>query len=90
MSLSIHDHDTILDEIRHWPRDAQLALAREILQTATADTPPHATEPSAEEVERPRRGLRNLVGLLATDHPAPSDEDIERWREEWRMEKYGR
>jgi len=37
-----------------------------------------------------RRGsLRNLVGLLATDRPPPIDEEVERWLEERRMEKYG-
>ncbi len=79
MSLTAHDHDTILDAIQRWPRDAQLALAREILQAAAA---------SSEETKG--RGWGDLVGLFATGEAAPSDEELERWREEWRMEKYGR
>jgi hypothetical protein len=34
--------------------------------------------------------LRNLAGLLATDQPPPTDEDVARWLDEHKMEKYGR
>lgn len=86
MSSPTLDHDAVLETIRRWPRDAQVALAREIMQEMSAS--PTGTR-SLEDAAG-GRGLHDLLGLFATDQPAPSDEEIERWREEWRMEKYGR
>jgi hypothetical protein len=87
MSAPTLDHDTILRAIRQWPKDAQLELAREILREAEDERqrqPPNTAQSS------PRGdSLQQLIGILATDQPAPSDEEIERWREERRMEKYG-
>ena len=36
-----------------------------------------------------RKTLNKALGLLATNQPAPSDEEIEQWLDEYRMEKYG-
>jgi hypothetical protein len=52
-------------------------LASKILQSLE-------TEPT-----RPKKSLRDLVGILATDQPPPTDEDVERILEEERMRKYG-
>jgi hypothetical protein len=83
MAQAALDRETILEAISTWPRDEQAALAREILQ--------RVHEQSGPIVEPPvRRGsLRNLVGLLATDRPPPTDEEVEQWLDEHRMEKYG-
>lgn len=84
MTQSALDRETILQAINGWSQDEQAALASEILQRLAE---------SGEVVVEPlvRRGsLRNLVGLLATDRPPPTDEEVERWLEERRMEKYGR
>ncbi len=81
MSAPSLDHDTIMHAVQQWPREQQLELAREILQAAATNTPRPA--PSQDSWQR-------LVGILATDQPAPSDEEIERWREERREQKYGR
>ena len=83
MTASLLDHDTILEVVRRWPRDAQLALAQDILRAAV-------TPREQQAAPTPRGSWRDLIGLLATDQPPPSDEEIERWREERRMEKYGR
>lgn len=87
MSAPSLDHDTILRAIRQWPKDAQLDLAREILREAEDE---RQRQPSDTAQSSPRGdSLRQLIGILATDQPAPSDEEIERWREERRIEKYG-
>lgn len=36
-----------------------------------------------------RDTLSAALGLASTDKPAPSDEDVARWLDERRMEKYG-
>lgn len=86
MSSPALDHDSVLNTVRRWPRDAQLAFAHEILQ----ETNTSPSDSDSQESRMIHGGLHNLVGLLATDQPAPSDEEVERWREEWRIEKYGR
>jgi hypothetical protein len=75
MASPIVDRETILQTVQSWPHDEQLALAQEIIRRAI--TPPTAvTHASFEEA----------LGMLATpDKPAPTDEEIARWR----MEKYG-
>ncbi|HEU5343313.1 MAG TPA: hypothetical protein VFX31_04350 [Ktedonobacterales bacterium] len=87
MSAPSLDYDTILRVIRKWPKDAQVELAREILREAEDNRKqqPSDTTPSSSRED----SFRQLIGILATDQPAPSDEEIERWREERRMEKYG-
>ncbi len=64
------DRVTILQAIRSWPHDEQLALAREIARLAggALSAPAHAAFEDA-------RGL-----LAAPDQPAPTDEEIEQWR----------
>ena len=69
------DREAILHAIEGWAHDEQLALAREIERRASA-------------LSTPKRyaSFMGALGLLATPgQPAPTDEEIERWR----MEKYG-
>jgi dihydroneopterin aldolase len=73
-------YDTVLRTVRQWPPERRFALVRDVINTL------------AEEVSsaRPRRKtLERALGLLATDKPAPSESEIERWLDERRMEKYG-
>lgn len=80
MATPLLDRETILQAIQLWPREQQLALAREIALGVADDERPAA----------PRRGSwRDLIGILATDQPPPTDDEIKRWHEERRMEKYG-
>ena len=43
------------------------------------------------KVTQPKRSntLDNALGLLATNEPAPSDEEIEQWLDEYHIEKWG-
>lgn len=75
MASPIVDRDMILNAVQSWSHEEQLALAQEIIRRASA--------PLAMATHAP---FDEALGMLATPgEPAPSDEEIERWR----MEKYG-
>ncbi len=87
MATPTQDRERILQDILTWSVEEQIALAREILQRAeklrqrdlgTQEQPAIPPVPSAA-----------LRGLLSNDQPAPSDEEVARWLDEARMEKYG-
>jgi hypothetical protein len=70
----------VLNRVRDWPLDMRMALARRILETAER---PAILEP-------PRTlSLDQVIGILKTDAPAPTDDECERIIEEERMRKYG-
>ena len=70
----------VLNRVRDWPLDMRMALARRILETAER---PAILEP-------PRTlSLDQVIGILKTDAPAPSDDECERIIEEERMRMYG-
>lgn len=68
------DEETILRAVREWPREQQVHLARRILDPGLGTIDPHTGLPYVTSAE--------LRGLGAGDRPAPSDEEIERWRAE--------
>jgi hypothetical protein len=71
----------ILDQLRTWPSSERLRLVRRILdtlETSTAEGPPRA------------RSLLNLLGLLKTDAPPPSDEECRALLEEELIKKHVR
>lgn len=75
MPQPVLDRETILHAIEQWSHEDQLALAHDIERIARAprSRKPHTSFMSA-------RGI-----MLTPGKPAPTDEDIERWR----TEKYG-
>ena len=98
MTQSALDRETILETIRGWPADQQIALMQEILgflrRDAASSVGAHdAATPAPEAVWEPPLAppdSKGLVGLLATDRPPPTDKEVRQWLEERRMEKYGR
>jgi hypothetical protein len=83
MTAPTLDRETILQAIRQWPSDDQVALAQQILRRASAYAAPEAREP-----QRPTS--RELAGLAAVPgKEPPTDEEVARWLDEHRMEKYG-
>jgi hypothetical protein len=71
----------VLDRVRTWSPKSRIALARRILETL---------EPGASIAEPPRlKPLSEILGMLRTDAPPPSDEECRRIIEEERMRKYG-
>ena len=76
------EYDQILRQVKNWPLEWRVSLVQDILLTVV---------PSREGASaRPREVTwRRARGLLRTAGPAPSDEDVRRWLEEHRLEKYG-
>jgi hypothetical protein len=79
MTTTTQDRERILRDIQAWPVEEQMELARAILQRAE----------ELQQGQRPRVPSAALRGLLANGQPAPSDEEVARWLDEARMEKYG-
>ena len=75
--VEIDDLQQIWDRVRAWPQPMRVSLASKILRSLEA------------EQERPKKSLRDLVGILATDQPPPTDQEVERILEEERTRKYG-
>lgn len=70
----------IADRVKSWPVDMRIALARRILETAGTPT----------ILETPRTlSLDQVIGILKSEAPAPSDEECRRIIEEERLRKYG-
>ena len=65
--------------------DAGIAYQHAYLDTILR----HAGVPPLEDpLQRPDSA--GLAGLLATGHTPPTDDDVARWRDEHRLERYGR
>ncbi len=80
MNTTDPSYDTILQIVTHWPPSQRFDLVQEVLKTLAP----------APEATRPRhKSLDKMLGILATDQPAPSDAEVEQWLDEARMEKYG-
>ncbi|HDQ73920.1 MAG TPA: hypothetical protein ENN19_17760 [Chloroflexi bacterium] len=80
MNVLETSYETILQAVRRWPPTKRFALVRDVINTLS---------PEAAALRPKRNTLDEALGLLATDQPAPSDEDVQRWLAERRTEKYG-
>ena len=69
----------VWEQIKTWPPSRRITLARWILESL--ESPETGTAPS-------RKSLRNLLGLLKTDTPPPTDEDCQRILEEELIKKH--
>ena len=70
----------VVNRVTGWPLDMRMTFARRILETVEI---PAIMEP-------PRTlSLDQVIGILKTDAPPPTDEECERIIEEERMRKYG-
>jgi len=72
-------YESILDIVRHWPTPQRFTLVQEILKTLAAE---------AEAKPAPRQTLGKALGLVSKHQPAPTDEEIQQWLDEHRLEKY--
>ena len=78
MAIFRADYDEVLKTVEAWPPDQRLTLVQDILKTLEVESP----------VSRPRRNtLKRALGLLETAL-SPSDEQVQQWIDEGRMEKY--
>ena len=74
----------VLSAVDSWPRERRRALMRHLFETLDDNL----VDPD-EKDRRRREALAGLRGMLKTDAPPPSDEDIRHWLDERRMKKYG-
>ncbi len=70
----------IFNRVKDWPLDMPITLARRILETA--ETPLIAEPPRTLSLDQ-------VIGILKTDAPPPTDEECKRIIEAERMRKYG-
>ena len=77
-AVDAKDVTEILGNTRGWAPAKRLALAQDLLRTVEMELAP-----------KPKKSLKDLVGLLKTDEPPPNDEECKRILEEERTKKYG-
>lgn len=77
MTVASVDYETILQLVYRLPTRQRFALVHDVLQSL---------EPSLPQ-RQPT--LSQALGLLATTKGAPSDEEVQSWLDEHRVEKYG-
>lgn len=70
------DYETVLQIVYQLPARQRFALIHDVLK-------------SLEPTPAKRSTLSRALGLLATEASAPTDEEVEAWLDEHRMEKYG-
>ncbi|MCP5098127.1 MAG: hypothetical protein GY943_21475 [Chloroflexi bacterium] len=80
MITSTANYETILKAVRDWPLSSQISLVQDLLQAMSTHHDSNAA---------PKDTLSEALGLLATDNPPPTDEEIDRILEEERLKKYG-
>jgi len=75
----------ILNRVTTWPTTLRITLARKILESVDQVDAPAA--PPAPKT----RGLSaaEVRAMIKTDRTPPDDETVDRWIDEYRMEKYG-
>jgi hypothetical protein len=78
--IEIVSYQGVLSVVQQWPAMQQIALIQDVLEKLAS---------RIEPAKAPRQTLSRALGLLATDEAAPTDEEVEQWLDEHRMEKYG-
>jgi hypothetical protein len=72
------DYESILAVVSKWPLARRISLLQDVLKTLVPET----------QTRRPqRKTLEKALGLLDTGHPAPSDQEIQQWLDERRMNR---
>lgn len=80
-SSETNSYESIFEIVREWTPAQRFHLVQDILKTLA---------PREEPMRAKRQTLQKALGLLATDQPPPTDEEVRRWLDERRREKYGK
>lgn len=70
----------VLDRVRTWDTEMRIDLARRILETVVPARPLKPAQTMS---------LDEVIGILKTDAPPPTDEECKKIVEEERLKKYG-
>ena len=73
-------YDGIIEIVATWPAHRRFSLVQDVLRTLQSEI-----EPS----RRTSNTLNEALGLLATDKPAPTDQEIDEWIQQHRLAKHG-
>lgn len=84
-NIQTSKYEDIIKIIRNWPLSQRLTLVQDVLSTFVPELETDKLPPPRAK----RNTLNNALGLLATNHSPPSDEEIQNWLDEYRLEKYG-
>ena len=78
-SVEPAEYHDVFETVRQWPPEARRDLLRDVLKTLHDERP-----------ARPTRGFSadQVIRLLKSDQPAPTDEECDRILEEELMKKY--
>jgi hypothetical protein len=74
-----NNYEQLLKIVSNWSEDKQFAFVHDVLKVL---------ESRKERKREPT--LQKALGLLATDQPPPTDEEVKQWLDEHRWEKYGK
>jgi hypothetical protein len=77
------EYQAVRETVARWSPAQRFALIHEMLNMLAGDS-----RVSGEPGQR-RRTLTQAIGLGRGEGPPPTDEDVRRWLEERRLEKYG-
>ena len=73
-------YDDVVRSLRDWPAEERWRLIQDLIQTL---------RPVDSSTPRSQNTLSRARGLLKSDRPPPSDEEVTQWLDEARLEKYG-
>lgn len=74
------EYSSVLQRVSRWPSSERLALVQDILRMLSA---------VLNDERQEKDTWKQASGLLAGPWPTPTDEDVARWLEERREEKFG-
>ena len=87
MSLAeMTEFSEIMKRIEAWEPARRLTLVRRVLENLETSI---ATPSQTPAIPR-GRSAAEIQAQMKTDRPAPDDETVRQWIDEYRMEKYGR
>ena len=77
------EYQAVRETVARWTPAQRFALIHEMLNMLAGDSR------ASETPGRRRRTLTQAIGLGRGEGPPPTDEEVRRWLEERRLEKYG-
>jgi hypothetical protein len=82
MNTITSDYQHVLERVQEWPTTSRLTLIQDIIETINRE--------QMSALPEKRDTLSTALGLLASsDKQPPTDDEVARWLDEHRMEKYG-
>lgn len=89
MATPAAERDRVLRTIETWPIEDQVTLVRAILGKVAARLGASTQPTPTSEAVSERSTWDALHGIAANSQTPPTDEQVEQWLDEHRMEKYG-